>query len=87
MHDVIYAHIPRLSVDRLLLLPQMLSFLLIVMLSRLRPTVLLQHEFTNTDTVAQNSAQVGVPAPRVLIFFSLISNNFISCACFANNAA
>ena len=50
----------------------MLSFLLIVRLSRLRPTVLLQRESTNADTVAQHSAQVRVPAPRALMFFNFI---------------
>ena len=49
-----------------LLLPQMLSFLLIVRLSRLRPTVLLQRESTNTDTVAQHSPQIGVPVRGLL---------------------
>ena len=61
-----------------LLLPQMLSFLLIVRLSRLRPTVLLQSVSTNTDTVAQHSAQVGVPAQWALMFFNFIFEIFIS---------
>ena len=38
----------------------MLYLLLIVRLSRLRPTVLLQCESTNTDTVAWHSAQVAM---------------------------